>query len=177
MNINDITFSGRVGKIGEMQGEKTEQKNGHYLDISIAAQDHYQKGKGRDKEGNPTDYPTTWMNARLLGSAADRFLDRVKKGKVVVVKGRLDVSTSGDGDDKKYWYRIVVNDWDGPFDYAKNESNGDEGGGEQEQEQKPAAKTASASKSSSNGGSKSNGSAKTSGTARKQAADDSDIPF
>ena len=176
MDINVQVFSGRIGNIKDMQGEKTEERDGRYIDFSVAGTDHYAKGKGRDKNGDPNDYPTTWLNCRALGRTAGFFADRFEKGDIIVVVGRTDVSTSGEGDDKKYWYRVIVNELSGPFQMAKHDKG--ENNDNSEQEQKPAAKTASASKSSSsNGGSKSNTTSKSSTAARKQAQSNEDIPF
>jgi len=176
LDINVQVFSGRIGNIKDMQGEKTEERDGRYIDFSVAGTDHYAKGKGRDKNGDPNDYPTTWLNCRALGRTAGFFADRFEKGDIIVVVGRTDVSTSGEGDDKKYWYRVIVNELSGPFQMAKHDKG--ENNDNSEQEQKPAAKTASASKSSSsNGGSKSNTTSKSSTAARKQAQSNEDIPF
>jgi single-stranded DNA-binding protein len=178
LDINVQVFSGRIGNIKDMQGEKTEERDGRYIDFSVAGTDHYAKGKGRDKNGDPNDYPTTWLNCRALGRTAGFFADRFEKGDIIVVVGRTDVSTSGEGDDKKYWYRVIVNELSGPFQMAKHDKGNNDNNDNSEPAEKPAAKTASASKSNGNGSSKNTASAsKSSTTARKQAQQNEDIPF
>lgn len=157
---------GRICNIKEIHGQKTEEKDNRVLNFSVAVQ-RYSKGKGRDQEGNPTDYVTTFHNCKAFGATAGRISDKFEKGKFIVVIGSdIDEKyTPKDSEEERTSRVLVVNQIEGPFALANGTSS------ENTQETaKPASKPASATRPAS---------ANKPAPAAKKAAStiDDDIPF
>ena len=100
---NSITLIGNLGK----DPESKKLSNGTFLStFSIATNEVYKNNKG-DKV---TD--TQWHNCIAWGKTAEIIKDLLKKGKEVVVRGKLTYSNYEDKNGiKRYTPQIIVNEF------------------------------------------------------------------
>jgi single-strand DNA-binding protein len=96
--MNKVTLYGRIGSDPE-----TKDVNGTTLTkLSLATSERY-----KDKQGNKQER-TEWHRLTLWGNVADIASKYVKKGDPLLVEGSIKYSSSGDGNDKKYYTDINV---------------------------------------------------------------------
>ena len=100
---NSITLIGNLGK----DPESKKLDNGTVLStFSIATNEVYKNTKG-DKVTN-----TQWHNCIAWGKTAEIIKDLLKKGKEVVVRGKLTYNNYEDKDgNKRYQPQIVVSEF------------------------------------------------------------------
>jgi single-strand DNA-binding protein len=96
--MNRITLYGRIGADPE-----TKQVSGTTLTkLSLATTD-----KWTDKSGEKQE-KTQWHRLTCWGKTAEIAEKYVKKGDPLLIEGSVEYSSSGDGDDKRYYTEIKV---------------------------------------------------------------------
>lgn len=115
-----MSFVGKLGKDPELQGEGDKK----YAKFSLAVDEYVGKGKGdKDRDGNPGDYKTTWLNATAFNKQAEFIADRFHKGDTMVVQNgtfefRTYVKKDKDGSETGetgYSLGVLVREFKGPF--------------------------------------------------------------
>ena len=107
-SVNKHTIVGSVGTINELKGS-TEMP---VLTFSVATSDYVGKGKGEPgKNGDATDYATTWHDVTCFGKTAESLSKRLGKGDKVYVDGPLmkETYTKKDGTGQGMSVRIKAN--------------------------------------------------------------------
>jgi single-stranded DNA-binding protein len=87
-NINNVTFSGNIGKDAEVHNEGTQKE---FVTFSLAV------GQGKDK-------PTMWYQVKCFRVVAAIAKDRARKGAQVVVVGKMEMNEK----DGRQFYAIVA---------------------------------------------------------------------
>lgn len=99
--VNEITLIGNLGNDPEV---KYTQGGMCITTISLAT-----TSNRKDREGNKIE-KTQWHRVKLFGKLGEIAGEFLKKGRQVYIKGEVDYSTSGEGDNKRYYTDIIAND-------------------------------------------------------------------
>jgi single-strand DNA-binding protein len=99
---NHVVLLGRLGQDPEL---RNLEKGSRVASFSLATNDHY-----TDKEGNKKEQ-TEWHNIVAWGNLADRCEKYLKKGKEVLINGKLTYRNWEDKNGGKHTTaEVVVND-------------------------------------------------------------------
>lgn len=102
--VNRHTVFGRLGRDPQVQGDGDKA----YAILEIATQE-YVKGKGdKDKNGNATDYKTTWHKAVAFSDQARYIADNFSKGDMVYLEGLLEIATYTQKDNQGNVIEIAI---------------------------------------------------------------------
>lgn len=125
-DLNSVTLSGRLGSDPELRhtGGGTA-----VAEVSLAI------GGRKPKEGG--DARTDWVTLTIWGRSAEAFCDYMHKGRMVIVRGRLQEDRWESDGQKRTKLKVVVEDW-----FFAGDGQGNGGGGSR----------SSSSSSSGNGG-------------------------
>ena len=93
-----------VGNLGNDPDVKYTQGGMAITTISVAT-----TTVRKDREGNPQE-KTEWHRVKLFGKLGEIAGEYLKKGRQVYIEGRIEYSTSGEGDSKKYFTDIIADD-------------------------------------------------------------------
>ncbi len=63
----------------------------------------------KDRDGNQIE-KTEWHRVKLFGKLGEIAGEYLKKGRQVYIQGRIEYSTSGEGDSKKYFTDIIADE-------------------------------------------------------------------
>lgn len=101
-HVNKITLIGNVGKEPDLR----VTPNGHYVCKASMA-----TNRNRQSDGEWLQ-ETTWHNLEVWGNMAESFSQKVHKGDLIYVEGRLEVEewTSDDGV-KHNRHKVVLSDF------------------------------------------------------------------
>ncbi|HEX5983699.1 MAG TPA: single-stranded DNA-binding protein [Solirubrobacterales bacterium] len=122
--INVVVLSGNLTR--DPQQRKTESGE-KVTNLRLAV-------NGRRKNGNDewVDKPN-YFNISVWGKQGERCYEYLKKGRAIVVEGRLDWKEQGEGDDHREYVQVVANVVQ--FGAKPNgNGNGGSGNGETQQE-------------------------------------------
>lgn len=96
--FNRVTLVGNVGNDPEL---KVVGKNDlHLCNFSVATKESW-----KDNQGEWQD-KTQWHRIKVIGDFAEGISKRVQKGDLVLIDGMVEYSSSGEGDEKKYYTDI-----------------------------------------------------------------------
>ena len=98
-SLNKVQLIGFLGADPELRYTPGGQP---VVDLSIATNRIY-----KDSNGNRVTN-TDWHRVSVWGNAAENAAQYLKKGRQVYVEGRLKNSSSGEGENKKYYTNIVA---------------------------------------------------------------------
>lgn len=103
-SVNEVTLIGNVGNDPEI---RATHSGARVASVSLATTRTWSnKATGQKEE------KTEWHRLKVFGRLVDVVEQYVQKGDRLYVRGRIDYSTSDDGQGgKKYWTDIVVNDF------------------------------------------------------------------
>lgn len=111
--VNKVILVGNLGNDPEV---KYTQGGMAITTISVAT-----SSVRKDREGNQQE-KTEWHRVKLFGRLGEIAGEYLKKGRQVYIEGRIEYSTSGEGDQKKYFTDIIA-------DEMQMLGGGGEGGG------------------------------------------------
>jgi single-strand DNA-binding protein len=97
--VNKVILVGRVGKDPEV---KYLEGGVAVAKFSLATGEVY-----KDKQGNKVE-TTEWHNIVMWRQLAELAEKYVRKGNMIYVEGKIKTRTFGEGDSKKYYTDIVV---------------------------------------------------------------------
>ncbi|MGN6512476.1 MAG: single-stranded DNA-binding protein [Lysobacteraceae bacterium] len=63
----------------------------------------------KDRDGNPIE-KTEWHRVKLFGKLGEIAGEYLRKGRQVYIEGRIEYSTSGEGDSKRYFTDIIADE-------------------------------------------------------------------
>ena len=99
-SLNEVTLIGNVGQSPEL---KSTSGGKRYANISIATTRSFKDAKGEWQE------KTEWHRVKAWNQYAELVEKYVNKGDRIFVRAHLEYSNSGEGELKKYYTDIVVN--------------------------------------------------------------------
>jgi single-strand DNA-binding protein len=99
--VNKVILVGNLGNDPEV---KYTQGGMAITAISLAT-----TSVRKDREGNPVE-KTEWHRVKLFGKLGEIAGEYLKKGAQVYIEGRIEYSTSGEGDQKKYFTDIIADE-------------------------------------------------------------------
>ncbi|TZF87741.1 single-stranded DNA-binding protein, partial [Cognatilysobacter lacus] len=99
--VNKVILVGNLGNDPEV---KYTQGGMAITTISIAT-----TSVRKDKEGNQLE-KTEWHRVKLFGKLGEIAGEYLKKGRQVYIEGRIEYSTSGEGDSKRYFTDIIADE-------------------------------------------------------------------
>ncbi|MGY4516720.1 single-stranded DNA-binding protein [Lysobacter sp. HA18] len=99
--VNKVILVGNLGNDPEV---KYTQGGMAITSISLAT-----TSVRKDREGNQQE-KTEWHRVKLFGKLGEIAGEYLKKGRQVYIEGRLEYSTSGEGDAKKYYTDIIADE-------------------------------------------------------------------
>lgn len=111
--INKVILVGNLGNDPEM---RYTQGGMAVCSLSLAT-----TSARKDRDGNPIE-KTEWHRVKLFGKLGEIAGEYLKKGRQVYIEGRIEYSTSGEGESKKYFTDIIA-------DEMQMLGGGGEGGG------------------------------------------------
>ena len=95
-SVNEVILIGNVGNDPEVRSTNSGSR---IASIGLATTD-----------GWGDNVKTNWHRLKVFGKLVGVVEEFVRKGDRLYIRGRLDYSTSGEGDTKKFWTDVVVND-------------------------------------------------------------------
>jgi single-strand DNA-binding protein len=99
--MNKVILLGRLGKDGEL---KSTPNNVKILDFSVATTEVYRDIAGEKKT------LTEWHNVAVIGKLAESISQYMKKGRMVLVEGRLRTTSWEKNNVKHYRTNIICHD-------------------------------------------------------------------
>lgn len=99
--VNKVILVGNLGNDPEV---KYTQGGMAITTISVAT-----TSVRKDREGNQQE-KTEWHRVKLFGRLGEIAGEYLKKGRQVYIEGRIEYSTSGEGDAKKYFTDIIADE-------------------------------------------------------------------
>jgi single-strand DNA-binding protein len=98
--INVVVLSGNLTRDPQ---QRTTEGGNKVTNLRLAV-------NGRRKNGNDewVDKPN-YFNVSVWGKQGERCYEYLKKGRAIVVEGRLDWKEQGDGDDHREYVQVVAN--------------------------------------------------------------------
>ena len=97
--LNKVQLIGNVGSAPEVRSTPSGSK---VAKLSIATNRTW-----KDRDGTVQE-KTDWHRCTFFGQIADVVEKWVKKGDRLYVEGRIEYSTSGEGDQQKFWTDVIV---------------------------------------------------------------------
>jgi len=97
--FQQVILAGRLGKDPELKETQSGKKVAAF---SVATEDSYKDNSGTWQK------KTEWHNVVVWGNRAETVAQYLSKGSAVVVVGRLQTRSWGEGDEKKYRTEIVA---------------------------------------------------------------------
>lgn len=98
--LNRVQLIGRLGRDPETRYTPTGKQVTHF---SVAVSRQW-----RDAEGETKD-ATDWFNVEAWGRLGEICQQYLSKGRLVFVEGRLHTNVVGEGEDRKYFTKVVAN--------------------------------------------------------------------
>lgn len=99
--VNKVILVGNLGNDPEV---KYTQGGMAITTISLAT-----TSVRKDRDGNQQE-KTEWHRVKLFGKLGEIAGEYLKKGRQVYIEGRIEYSTSGEGDQKKYYTDIIADE-------------------------------------------------------------------
>lgn len=99
--INKVILVGNLGNDPEM---RYTQGGMAVCSLSLAT-----TSARKDRDGNQIE-KTEWHRVKLFGKLGEIAGEYLKKGRQVYIEGRIEYSTSGEGDSKKYFTDIIADE-------------------------------------------------------------------
>ncbi len=96
--LNRVQLIGRLGKDPESKFTPTGKKVAHF---SLAVSQRW-------KTGGETKEYTEWVNIEAWGRLGEVCQDYLKKGRLVLIEGRLKTEKYEDKGDTKYFTKVVA---------------------------------------------------------------------
>jgi single-strand DNA-binding protein len=99
--VNKVILVGNLGNDPEV---KYTQGGMAVCSLSLAT-----TSTRKDRDGNQIE-KTEWHRVKLFGKLGEIAGEYLKKGRQVYIEGRIEYSTSGEGDSKKYFTDIIADE-------------------------------------------------------------------
>jgi single-strand DNA-binding protein len=99
--VNKVILVGNLGNDPEV---KYTQSGMAVTSLSLAT-----TSVRKDRDGNQIE-KTEWHRVKLFGKLGEIAGEYLKKGRQVYIEGRIEYSTSGEGDSKKYFTDIIADE-------------------------------------------------------------------
>ncbi|GAB1596445.1 single-stranded DNA-binding protein [Lysobacter claricitrinus] len=99
--VNKVILVGNLGNDPEV---KYTQGGMAITSLSLAT-----TSVRKDRDGNQQE-KTEWHRVKLFGKLGEIAGEYLKKGRQVYIEGRIEYSTSGEGDAKKYYTDIIADE-------------------------------------------------------------------
>lgn len=99
--INKVILVGNLGNDPEM---RYTQGGMAVCSLSLAT-----TSVRKDRDGNQVE-KTEWHRVKLFGKLGEIAGEYLKKGRQVYIEGRIEYSTSGEGESKKYFTDIIADE-------------------------------------------------------------------
>ncbi len=97
--LNRVQLIGYLGRDPETRFTPTGKK---VTQFSVAVDRRWRSAEGEPKEA------TDWFNIEAWGRQGEICQEYLKKGSLVYIEGRLRTDITGEGDDRKYFTKVVV---------------------------------------------------------------------
>ena len=97
--LNRVQLIGNLGRDPETRFTPTGKK---VCQFSVAVSRHWKSAEGETKEA------TDWFNVEAWGRLGEICQEYLNKGSLVFVEGRLKTDVVGEGDDRKYFTKVVA---------------------------------------------------------------------
>ena len=97
--LNRVQLIGNLGRDPETRFTPTGKK---VCQFSVAVSRHWKSAEGEAKEA------TDWFNVEAWGRLGEICQEYLSKGSLVFVEGRLKTDVVGEGDDRKYFTKVVA---------------------------------------------------------------------
>lgn len=101
-SLNKVMLIGNVGNDPEIRATSSGAR---VAKVSLATNRSW-----TDRNSGQKNEKTEWHRLTFFGRLVDVVEQWVKKGDRLYVEGRVEYSTTGEGDAMKYWTDIVVNE-------------------------------------------------------------------
>ena len=98
-SLNRVQLIGRLGKDPETRFTPTGKK---VTSFSVAVDRHWRTTDGEMKAA------TDWFNIESWGRLGEICQEYLAKGRLVYIEGRLKTDVSGEGEDRKYFTKVVA---------------------------------------------------------------------
>lgn len=125
-SVNKVILIGNVGADPE---SRTTSSGTKVASVSLATNRQWNDASGQKQE------KTEWHRLTFFGKGADVVEQYVKKGDRLYVEGRIEYSSTGEGDARRYFTSIIVNDF---VMMGKSGEAGNTGAGDSRQASRPA---------------------------------------
>jgi single-strand DNA-binding protein len=99
--VNKVILVGNLGNDPEV---KYTQNGMAVTSLSLAT-----TSVRKDRDGNQIE-KTEWHRVKLFGKLGEIAGEYLKKGRQVYIEGRIEYSTSGEGDSKRYFTDIIADE-------------------------------------------------------------------
>lgn len=99
--VNKVILVGNLGNDPEI---KYTQSGMAVCALSVATTNSYKNRDGEKVE------KTEWHRVKLFGKLGEIAGEYLKKGRQVYIEGRIEYSTSGEGESKKYFTDIIADE-------------------------------------------------------------------
>ncbi len=100
-SLNRVQLIGNLGRDPEMRYTSTGKQ---VTKFSIAVSHRWRDAEGETKE------KTEWVNIEAWGGLAEICQEYLSKGRLVYIEGRLQTDAYGEGDERKYFTKVVASD-------------------------------------------------------------------
>ncbi len=97
--LNRVQVIGNLGRDPETRFTPTGKQ---VTQFSVAVNDRWRSAEGELKER------TEWFNMEAWGRQGEICQEYLKKGSLVFIEGRLRTDIVGEGEDRKYYTKVVV---------------------------------------------------------------------
>ena len=98
-SLNRVQLIGRLGRDPETRFTPTGKKVCHF---SMAVDRSWTSAEGEKKEA------TDWFNIEAWGRLGEICQEYLSKGRLVYIEGRLQTDVVGEGDDRKYFTKVIA---------------------------------------------------------------------
>jgi len=98
-SLNRVQLIGRLGRDPET---RFTPKGSKVAQFSIAVNRHWHSAEGENKER------TDWFNVDAWGRLGETCQEFLHKGSLVYIEGRLQTDVVGEGEDRKYFTKVVA---------------------------------------------------------------------
>lgn len=98
-SLNRVQLIGRLGRDPELRVTPTEK---NVTTFSVAVSRRWRDAEGEMKER------TDWFNVEAWGRLAEICKEFLSKGRLVFIEGRLQTDVVGEGEDRKYYTKVVA---------------------------------------------------------------------
>lgn len=97
--LNRVQIIGRLGRDPETRYTPTGKQVTHF---SVAVSRQWKDAEGETKEA------TDWFNVEAWGRLGEICQQYLGKGRLVFIEGRLRTDVTGEGDDRKYYTKVIA---------------------------------------------------------------------